>query len=313
MHNDHGLMPPGHAPGGRVVVNPAEKGRLGLGETAMSPSPRAGSVASFRLSEGGANERFRSTALDTCPATGTKLMSEADAGGGTGEFLPELAGLLLSEETVSGLLDVILNLAVSGIEGVAGASVSLVIRDGQEMETSNASSEVIREVDQAQYRGVGGPCVAAIQTGQEVSVAIPAPLWTAFSAQAARVGMQSVWSLPLAVRDRSIGALNLYSTAPPSWQLAVAGAARGLARQAAVVLANAAALMSAQMTNQHLQQALENRDLIGQAKGILMARESIGADEAFDILRRASQRSHRKLRDVAAQLIAGTDPNQELT
>ena len=65
------------------------------------------------------------------------------------------------------------------------------------------------------------------------------------------------------------------------------------------------------MTNQHLQAALESRDVIGQAKGILMARESISADEAFDILRRASQRSGRKLRDIAAQLIARVDPPQE--
>jgi hypothetical protein len=135
-----------------------EKGRLGLGETAMSPSPRAGSVASFRSSEGDADERYRTVARPIRPSAWAKLVSEPDAGAGTGEFLPELAGLLLSEETVSGLLDLILNLAVSGIDGVAGASVSLVLRDGQVMETSNASSEAIRDVDQAQYLGVGGPC-----------------------------------------------------------------------------------------------------------------------------------------------------------
>lgn len=231
-------------------------------------------------------------------------MRGADAGAQTAEFLPELAGLVLSEETVSGLLDLIVNLAVSSVEGVAGASISMLVGDGEQLETTNASSEMIREVDEAQYQDRAGPCVEAILTGEEVTVAIPVPAWSAFSDGAVQAGVRTVWSLPLRVHQRTTGALNLYATVAESWEDPAAGAARGLARQASVVLANAAALMSSELTNQHLQEALQTRDLIGQAKGILMARQSIGADDAFDILRRASQRSGRKLRDVAAELIA---------
>ncbi len=229
------------------------------------------------------------------------------------EFLPELAGLLLSEETVSGLLDLIVNLAVSGVEGVAGASVSMLVGDGEQMETSNASSEMIRSIDEAQYEDSAGPCVEAIRTGEEVTVAIPAPAWAAFSKGAAQAGVRTVWSLPLRVRQHTTGALNLYATSVESFEDPAAGAARGLAHQASVVLANAAALMSSQLTNEHLQEALQSRDLIGQAKGILMARQAISADDAFDILRRASQRSGRKLRDVAAELIARVDAPENPT
>lgn len=59
-----------------------------------------------------------------------------------------------------------------------------------------------------------------------------------------------------------------------------------------------------------LERALESRDIIGQAKGILMARQSITADAAFEILARASQRSNRKLRDVAADLVANCGCHQ---
>jgi AmiR/NasT family two-component response regulator len=52
-----------------------------------------------------------------------------------------------------------------------------------------------------------------------------------------------------------------------------------------------------------MSQALASRDLIGQAKGILMAREGCSADQAFDMLRRASQRLNQKLRDVAEQIV----------
>lgn len=54
----------------------------------------------------------------------------------------------------------------------------------------------------------------------------------------------------------------------------------------------------------HLEKALETRDIIGQAKGIQMARQRIDADAAFDVLRRASQRTNSKLRDVATELVA---------
>lgn len=64
------------------------------------------------------------------------------------------------------------------------------------------------------------------------------------------------------------------------------------------------ALAACQAEVAGLREALTSRDLIGQAKGILMASEGVSADEAFDILRRASQRMNVKLRDVAAQLVA---------
>jgi GAF domain-containing protein len=278
-----------------------------LGETVVSQSPRAGSAASFRSSEGGVDGRDHIIAVARPPPGRAAAVSDANTSGRSADFLAELTGLLLSEATVSGLLDLIVNLAVSGVEGVTGASVSMLVRDGDGLETTNASSERFRHIDQAQYRDSAGPCVQAIRTGEETTVTIPAQDWIVFSDQAAQAGVRSVWSLPLSVRERTTGALNLYSTTRETWEDPATTAARGLARQAAVVLANAATVMSAQLANQHLEQALESRDLIGQAKGILMVRQSMTADEAFDILRRASQRSNRKLRDVAADLVAGVD------
>lgn len=237
-------------------------------------------------------------------------MSGAEARDEPADLTAQLTGLILSEETVSGLLDLIVDVAVSGIEGVSGASVSLLVREGAKMETTSASSEIIRDIDQAQYRDLAGPCVQAILTGEEVTVSIPVAEWAAFSDGAVGAGVTAVWSLPLRVRERTTGALNLYSTGGQPWQDHEVRASRGLARQAAVVLTNAATLMTAQLANQQLESALESRDLIGQAKGILMARESISGEEAFDILRRASQRSNRKLRDVATEIVARADSTE---
>jgi GAF domain-containing protein len=238
-------------------------------------------------------------------------MNSADRGWASAAFRADLALLVLSEQTLPGLLDVIVELAVTTVPGVDAASISLVIHDGKRLETTSASSVAVRVADEAQYRHRGGPCVEAIRTGTEVAVSLPVPRWAAFSAAAGGLGFSSVWSFPLRPRDKTLGALNLYSTTGHGGDHQALLAARALAGQAAVVLANASTLMSAELANRHLRDALESRDVIGQAKGILMARHGVSADQAFDDLRRASQRHGRKLGDVAADVVRSLTPGPD--
>lgn len=230
-------------------------------------------------------------------------MSDSAGDSGDPRLFPALAGLVLSGQTMSGLLDLIVDLAVSVLDGIDQASVSVVHRDGKQFETSNSTSVDIREIDEAQYAEAEGPCVQAIRTGAEVAIELPVGQWPVFSQRATRGGIRSVTSLPLTAAGRTGGALNLYSTTTTALTDHALTTARALAAQGAVVLANASALAMAEMTNQQLQEALETRDLIGQAKGILMGRQRVNSDTAFDMLRRASQRTNRKLRDVAADII----------
>jgi AmiR/NasT family two-component response regulator len=72
------------------------------------------------------------------------------------------------------------------------------------------------------------------------------------------------------------------------------------------VLANVQAYWDAQQLSENLAQAMKSRATIEQAKGILMASRGCGADEAFEILVRASQRENRKLRDIAHQIVVST-------
>jgi GAF domain-containing protein len=201
----------------------------------------------------------------------------------------------------------VVNLSVSSVGGVSGASVTLIVDDHGHLKTSNASSPEFREIDEGQYLDGLGPCVEAIRTGAETRVSLPVPQWPIFSERAQLGGVTSVFSLPLQVRDETTGALNLYSIGGDSLSEEATEVARSLAGHAAVVLANAATLANSELIRQHLEEALTSRDLIGQAKGILMARETITADEAFDVLRRASQRSNRKLRDIAEELVSNQD------
>lgn len=216
---------------------------------------------------------------------------------------PQLARILLPAVSTSDLLELLVELAVSAVAGVSGASVSAVRNGGNRFETVNASSEAIRDMDQLQYRSRRGPCVEAIRSSSPISSGLPTDRWPEFSRQAVAEGVGSVTSLPIIVGEEALGALNLYSESPAGLEPEAARVANGLVKQSAVVMANAFALTLAEMTAAQLREALETRDLIGQAKGVIMGRQGVGADEAFDILRRASQRTNRRLRDVAADLI----------
>lgn len=230
-------------------------------------------------------------------------MSDATGDGVDPQLFTVLTRQVLSDQTMSGLLDLVVNLALSAVEGVDGASVTVIHGDGKGLGTFSSSSPAIRAIDAAQYASAGGPCVQASRSGAEVATEVPTARWPTFSRRAVEDGVRSVTSLPLTVSERTFGALNLYSTTTTELAGDALRVARGLASQAAVVIANASTLAIAEMTNQQLQEALQTRDLIGQAKGILMVRQQINAESAFDILRRASQRTGRKLRDVASEVI----------
>lgn len=220
--------------------------------------------------------------------------------------LIEMGGVLHSEQTVDHILQLVTELAQRTVRSACAVSVTLGGENGPF--TPNASEAVARTLDDVQYGAGRGPCVEAMSKRRVVN----APLdgsdvpWPEFLAAANEHEVGSILSLPLAVKDRSLGALNIYSADTRPFDRTEETTASLLAQQAATVLANAVAFADATSLNHQLLDALATRDLIGQAKGILMAREGCDARAAFDMLRRASQRTNRKLRDVAADLVAST-------
>jgi GAF domain-containing protein len=228
---------------------------------------------------------------------------------GLSDTLSALAGVVLSEETLDAVLDMIVSLATSSIPEVYGASVSLA-RDS-DLVTATATSETVRELDAVQYESGRGPCVDAIRTGatQRERGRGLIDRWPEFGTAATDHGIANMLSTPLHARTRSVGALNLYSQTENAFQDEAVELAGVFARHAGAVMANAAAYTDAESTNANLLEALATRQVIGQAMGIIMAREQCSSDEAFDVLRRASQDANVKLRDIAAELIRTFEPD----
>lgn len=213
------------------------------------------------------------------------------------ERFADVARVLLAEQDAEATMNRISRLAVETIEGCDHAGITLV--EGRKVTTAGASDEVPTAVDAIQYETDDGPCLNAIR--EHVSIKSDDLLadgrWPNFSCRAAEeTGVRSMLSFRLFIEDDTMGALNLYSKQQRAFDddaLAVG----------AVFATHAAVALSSARHDEHMQAAVAGRDLIGQAKGILMAQQNVGADEAFDILRRASQRTNSKLREVAARLV----------
>ena len=218
------------------------------------------------------------------------------------ERMSALTSLLLSEDTDSAALRVVAEMAVGTVGQCDAAGVSIASQSG--VGTQAATDDFALQLDELQYRIGAGPCLDAITTGV-ISRFDPADLYqssSAFAEEAAGLGLAGSLSAPLRVVDQVVGSLNMYS------RRGVFGGedellAALVAGQAAVCVAAAQAVRASHETVEQLNHALASRDMIGQAKGILMAREGCNSDEAFDMLRRASQRMNQKLRDVAEQIV----------
>jgi len=214
-----------------------------------------------------------------------------------------LSRLLLAEETLETTHGRVASLACRTLPPCDFASVTM-INDGRPS-TPVQTDPMAGDLDSAQYKSRRGPCLEAYQAGRVVREKISenADRWPEFSTVAEQAGVQSVLAVPLVANSHPLGALNLYSKSSGGYDDAAEETAVLFSEQAAVACANAEVYWRTYTLTENLREALESRDVIGQAKGILMARRNCTPDAAFDALRKASQHRNTKLRDIAEQVV----------
>lgn len=219
------------------------------------------------------------------------------------ESLTKIAGLLVSQEKLEAILELVVSLTSRTVPAADGVSVTLA-RDGRYW-TAVHANEVTRRVDSWQYATSEGPCLEAAKHGTTFFVPDLATddRWRAFSAMAIEEGMHGVLSIPFRPMGEPIGTLNIYSMRAEAFTESDVETASMFAEQAAIVIANSVAYATVEQRNGQLREAVESRELIGQAKGVLMEREKCSSEEAFQILKQVSQRTNRKLRLVAQDVL----------
>ncbi|MCM4078254.1 GAF and ANTAR domain-containing protein [Paractinoplanes hotanensis] len=218
-------------------------------------------------------------------------------GGELAQMLSDMARSLQDEKSIEDTLQGIAAAAVGMVPGAEHAGLT-VVRGRREVTTRAASDDLVRRVDRVQYEAGQGPCLDAVYDKRTVRLSDMATedRWPDFTRRALGLGVHSMLSFQLYVQHDDLGALNLYS--------AKADAFDDESENVGLLLASHAAIAMAGAQKEHdLSVAISARDLIGQAKGILMERHKITGDQAFHLLARTSQHANIKLAEIARYLV----------
>lgn len=207
-------------------------------------------------------------------------------------------------------LDAVLLLAVNLVKismaPADGVSVSL-FRDGQ-IQTVAASNQTVREMDSGQYATQEGPCVDASTLGHRFLCRSleEERRWPKFVPLALSLGIRAIISNPLRAKSGAAGALNIYSLTPSVFGNAEQQLSFNFANEISAFLVRANARLSHAPSTDGIQGALESREAIALAQGILMERRNLDKEGAFDSLRRLSQDDDQTLLKHALDIAGST-------
>jgi GAF domain-containing protein len=216
----------------------------------------------------------------------------------------ELARVVMVDRGLDAVLTEIVQIARRAIPGSEGTSITL-IRDDKGF-TAAFDGQIAMDADELQYQRGYGPCLDAGRSGElfVVTDMRTEERWPDYAAHVAELGVRSSMSVPLPFQGATIGALNNYARRTSAFGEADVAVGEEAAAFVAIAVANAEAAARATNDVTNMRQAMVSRGVIEQAKGILMERYKITAEQAFTLLTHASQRSNVKLRDVAEELTA---------
>jgi GAF domain-containing protein len=225
--------------------------------------------------------------------------------------LAELSTVLVGDQSIGDTLTRVARLAVESVPPALFAGITMIVDD--QVSTRAFTDPASPEIDQAQYDSGHGPCLEAFRRSRTIVVDSLADddRWPEFADAAMAHGVRSTLSLPLSAGDHAVGALNLYAGVERAFGETEVATGLEFATQASVVLVNAQAYWGARLLSEHLQTALEGREPIDLAKGIIMNATGCTPDEAFDVLVEQSQQENRKVRDIAAEIVADAQRRQQ--
>jgi GAF domain-containing protein len=223
---------------------------------------------------------------------------------GLSAALHQMAGLVLSRETVDSALELVTRLAATASGGTMGAGVTVVDEHGRRSRA--ATNNAVQRADASQHDLGEGPCLTAWRTGELVRVddTVKDDRWPRWTEAVQPLGVRSVLSAPLVVAGESIGAMKVYCQRPSNYGPHEEQVMRLLADQAAILLANSQSLREARRLSRQLTEALAARDTIAQAVGVLLVQGAAGPQEAFGTLAASARQAHRPTEEVARALIA---------
>jgi GAF domain-containing protein len=225
---------------------------------------------------------------------------------GLHEVLREFTGAILNPYDLDELLHRLTQYTLDLLDA-SGCGIMLSDAEGK-LAFAAASDEGVVRVELHQERVSEGACHDAFKRNELViieDIRTGGNEWPGYRDRVLDAGLHAVLGVPMNAVGRTIGVVNVYRQVPGPWSDADVEAAQILTAVGAGYVVHANDLRAQHDLTDNLQAAIASRDLIGQAKGIIMEREDVDAEHAFTLLRTLSQRENRKLRDIAQMVIDG--------
>jgi GAF domain-containing protein len=220
--------------------------------------------------------------------------------------LVELADNLVDDYDVIDVLTVLSDRCVETID-VDAAGVMLAWPGG-ELQFVASSSESMRVLELFQIQADEGPCVDSYNSGQPIVnhiLDVDDGRWPRFTPKAIEHGFVAVNCIPLRLRGRTIGALNLFRSHQGELDGEDIAVAKGFADVATIAILQHQSSMNANTLNEQLNNALNSRIIIEQAKGMIRQATDCDMDEAFDRMRGHARNHNEGLTEVAVSIVVG--------
>lgn len=224
-----------------------------------------------------------------------------------GIIIGRTKGFLLTEQTAQQAVSELADAARSVIEPAQGAGVSLIL-NGHRTSVGFTDSYVLA-ADTLQYELGEGPCLTAWASGQAqlIDDTTTDDRWKRWNGAAAEAGVRSCATSPLIRGKESIGALKIYSGSPKAFTTADTRVLANLATAAAALLGHIQASDTPQRIDSELRNALNSKSATDLARGILMERHDLDADEALQYLLARAADTHSTMAEIVRTTIARHD------
>lgn len=209
------------------------------------------------------------------------------------------------------VIEVLTVLTTRTVDLLAAAAAGILLADEHgHLRVMAASTEQIQLLELFQLQNDEGPCLDSYRSGSVIAVAdlsSPSP-WPRFARESVSAGYPSVCAIPMRLKDRVLGCLNLFMSTPDALPETDISLAQALADVASIAIVQDQATRLAAVREGHLQHALTSRIKIEQAKGMIAEYSAVDMDQAFNRLRSHARHHNLRLTSVAEDVVSGSIP-----
>ena len=223
------------------------------------------------------------------------------------QTLVELADNLVDDFDVIDVLTVLSDRCVEVLD-VDSAGVMLSAPGG-ELQVVASSSDAMRGLELFELQANEGPCVDCFVSGEPIvnlELSAVDDRWPRFARRAVADGFNSVHALPMHLRSATVGALNMFRTAPGSLHTDDVLVAQALADVATIAIIQHQASVGAAVLNSQLGEALNSRIIIEQAKGKVSEASGLDMDRSFQRIRNHARNHNLRLTELARSIAEGS-------